>query len=76
MRRVKCFEAYNAFKTIFQAQPAENFSCMCFVSVSEDLKTVAETRSVIRLLIIYAQDAGNSSKLTLLVNNINDENIS
>lgn len=38
---------------------------MCFVTVSEDLKTPAETCRSVRLVIIYVQDAGIASKLTL-----------
>lgn len=36
---VNSFKAYDAFKTIFQAQPAENFHCMLLISIGEDLGT-------------------------------------
>lgn len=36
---INSFKAYDAFKTIFQAQPAENFHCMLLISIGEDLGT-------------------------------------
>lgn len=37
-RWIKRFEAYDAFKTVFQTKPAENFGCMGLVGVGEDLR--------------------------------------
>ena len=54
--RVKSLKAYNAFKTVFHAQPVENLSCMGSVGVGEDLKSKQKKKKKLRKVLILPRE--------------------